>query len=294
MTARRYRTAPATPAAASPAAGDMLSFRAVYQLHQKLEGQRQRRLGGCSALAILALTGLGIWAASTLRATPPLPYAPPPAAIAIDLAPEPASIPSPPQERPPGPPQVATPELPAPEKPPEIMAPPSPAPLPPVPVPAKIKVPPVRRKVTPTPPVPRHVAPLVPTQSTANTAPPPSDAPPSTVSATSAKGAPSTREMSQAKASWQGSLLARLERFKRYPAQAQAEHQEGTVMLRFTMDRKGHVLSASLVRPTGYAMLDDETLALVRRAEPLPAPPDTISGATLSLTVPVEFYMEEH
>ncbi|WP_162993520.1 hypothetical protein, partial [Asaia bogorensis] len=75
MTARRYRTAPATPAAALPAAGDMLSFRAVYQLHQKLEGQRQRRLGSCSALAILALTGLGIWAASTLRATPPLPYA---------------------------------------------------------------------------------------------------------------------------------------------------------------------------------------------------------------------------
>lgn len=63
-------------------------------------------------------------------------------------------------------------------------------------------------------------------------------------------------------------------------------------MLRFTMDRKGHVLSAKLVRPTGYALLDDETLALIHRAEPLPEPPDTIAGATLTLTVPIEFYLD--
>ncbi|WP_025884637.1 energy transducer TonB family protein [Asaia prunellae] len=65
-------------------------------------------------------------------------------------------------------------------------------------------------------------------------------------------------------------------------------------MLRFTMDRKGHVLAASLVRPTGYALLDEETLALIRRAEPLPEPPETIPGSTLTLTVPVEFYLDGH
>ncbi|WP_336762582.1 energy transducer TonB [Asaia sp. VD9] len=293
MTARDFRTPlPAAPPGPSLSEGS-LSFRAVYQRHQQIEAQRQRRLGGCSAAAIVVATGLALWAVAQLRPATPPPYAPPPAAIAIDLAPEPASVPSPPEQKPPGPPQIATPEPPAPEKPPEVMAPPSPAPLPPVPVPKKIKVEPVRRKVTPSPPVPKHLPPPVPTQSTANTAPPPSDAPPSTVSATNAKGEPSTREASAAKASWQGTLLARLERFKRYPAKAQAEHQEGTVMLRFTMDRKGHVLSAVLVRPTGYALLDEETLALVRRAEPLPSPPDTITGATLTLTVPVEFYMEE-
>ncbi|WP_332361620.1 MULTISPECIES: energy transducer TonB family protein [Asaia] len=299
MTARDLR--PSLPASPAPspaltASGQaaIMPFRQAYQMHLQREAALRRRCGGYSAATVVLVAGLALGLVAMVPSSSPPPYSPPPAAIAIDLAPEPASVPAPPQERPPGPPQMATPEPLAPEKPPEVMAPPSPTPLPPVPVPQKIKVVPVHRKVAPSPPMPKHLPPPIPTQSTADTAPPPSEAPPSTVSATNAKGAPSSREASQAKESWQGKLLARLERFKRYPPQAQAEHQEGTPMLRFTMDRKGHVLAASIVRPTGYTLLDEETLALVRRAEPLPEPPDTIEGATLTLTVPVEFYLETH
>lgn len=40
---------------------------------------------------------------------------------------------------------------------------------------------------------------------------------------------------------------------------------------------------------SGSPELDAETLALVRRAEPLPAPPPEVLGNPLTLTVPVRF-----
>jgi protein TonB len=58
------------------------------------------------------------------------------------------------------------------------------------------------------------------------------------------------------------------------------------------MDRQGHVLSAQIAKSSGYESLDDETLALVHRAEPLPPPPAEVPGETLSLTVPVQFFLK--
>ena len=64
-------------------------------------------------------------------------------------------------------------------------------------------------------------------------------------------------------------------------------------MLHFAMDRHGHVLSARIQRGSGHTLLDQEALALVRRAEPLPSPPDSVAGDPVVLTVPIEFYMEQ-
>lgn len=277
------------PGFAGPGENGARLFHLAYERYIATEARRLRRLYALSlvAAALGGLAGMGLLLHHT--PPPPLPYSPPPAAIAIDLAPEPARIQAPPLEKPPGPPPVPEP----PAKPPEIMAPPSPVPIPPVAVPEKIRSAPLHRKPREAHPVIRPTPPGVPTQATSDTAPPPSDAPPSTVSAQAAKGPPSRRDASESPASWQGAVLARLERVKRYPAEAQSDRQEGTALLRFSMDRNGHVLSAGLVRKTGYTLLDEETLALVRRAEPLPAPPDTIRGTILTLTVPIEFFMNE-
>ncbi|MBO1324468.1 TonB family protein [Acetobacter sp. TBRC 12305] len=92
---------------------------------------------------------------------------------------------------------------------------------------------------------------------------------------------------------WQARLLGRLEVFRQYPNAARAEQAEGTAFVRFSMDRKGHVLEVALAQTSGNALLDSETLALVRRAEPLPEPPDSIGGDPVTLTVPVEFYLSK-
>jgi TonB family protein len=90
---------------------------------------------------------------------------------------------------------------------------------------------------------------------------------------------------------WQALLLAPLEQFKQYPYEAQINHEEGVVYLRFTMDRQGKVLPADIATSSGFDALDQETLALIRRAEPLPPPPE-VSGDFVELTVPVQFFLK--
>lgn len=87
-------------------------------------------------------------------------------------------------------------------------------------------------------------------------------------------------------AKWQARLMAHLERRKRYPAGARSRREEGTALVRFSIDANGNVLSARLARSSGSADLDEATLALVRRASPVPTPPP---GAPLDLTAPVAY-----
>jgi len=86
-------------------------------------------------------------------------------------------------------------------------------------------------------------------------------------------------------------LSAWLERHKQYPSRAQRRRQEGTVDLRFVVDREGNVLSYKIERTSGYALLDREVEKMIRRAEPLPAMPNELVQASLELVVPVSFYI---
>lgn len=87
-------------------------------------------------------------------------------------------------------------------------------------------------------------------------------------------------------ARWQSRLLAHLERRKRYPADARRQRQQGTAQVRFTIDAGGNVQSVSLVSSSGVAALDQEVVAMVRRASPVPAPPP---GINRTIVVPVRF-----
>jgi periplasmic protein TonB len=90
---------------------------------------------------------------------------------------------------------------------------------------------------------------------------------------------------------WKARLQAHLDSKKRYPPSAQRLRQEGVVHVRFTMDRAGRVLSSRIESSSGRPLLDREALAMLQRAQPLPAPPPEIAGATIELTTPVEFFV---
>lgn len=89
--------------------------------------------------------------------------------------------------------------------------------------------------------------------------------------------------------SWQALVLARLQQAKRYPPLALVHRWQGVAMLHFTMDRQGAVLSANIEKGSGHDALDQEALALLQRAQPLPRPPPGISG---ELLVPIEFSLD--
>lgn len=95
----------------------------------------------------------------------------------------------------------------------------------------------------------------------------------------------------QAVVTWQSVLLGHLERFKRYPRRAERLRQEGVVYVRFSVDRRGNVHNGRLERSSGYPALDEETLAVVQRANPVPPPPPEIAGDPVEVMVPVTFYL---
>jgi len=91
---------------------------------------------------------------------------------------------------------------------------------------------------------------------------------------------------------WGGRVLGALDKQKRFPREAQARRLQGVPYIRFVIDRQGKVLSSILERSSGHRALDAEAVALRRRAQPLPKPPDEVPGATVELVAPVEFFLK--
>jgi protein TonB len=137
--------------------------------------------------------------------------------------------------------------------------------IPPSPAPAVAELPPPE-PVKPPEPAPAQVAPAP-----ATTAPPRAHA--------------SKAEVD----SWYGHIVTQLERNKSYPLAAREHGEKGVVELAFSIDREGRVLSSRIVKSSGYAALDQETIATVRRAQPFPVPPTGVDGEKFDFTVPVKF-----
>jgi periplasmic protein TonB len=88
---------------------------------------------------------------------------------------------------------------------------------------------------------------------------------------------------------WESTLAAHIDRFKRYPSEARAHGEQGVATVVFTMNRDGRVLTSRIVQSSGSAALDQETLQMLTRAQPMPKPPDGMQGMELSLAVPIRF-----
>ena len=90
-------------------------------------------------------------------------------------------------------------------------------------------------------------------------------------------------------ASWRDLVIARLQQAKRYPSSAEQRHEQGVVTLSFSVDRNGRVLARSIARSSGSSSLDQEVLAMIQRAQPLPAFPPAMTQAAIHLTVQIRF-----
>lgn len=84
-------------------------------------------------------------------------------------------------------------------------------------------------------------------------------------------------------------LQAWLEQHRRYPQRARERKQEGVAYVFFVLDMQGHVLERRLERSSGFPLLDEEVLAMVARADPMPPIPGDMGRSSLSIVVPVAF-----
>jgi protein TonB len=212
--------------------------------------------------------------------------------ILVALAPLPAAPSVPPTEAAPGPQQTQSAPAPAPQK-PAVTAAVTPAlkqpgekietvALPPRPTLRDVVLPPRKPAEKPEAHKPRHRQ--------ANL----TSAPASTAhkSARAVAPAPGARTGDpSAVPNWKSALVARLERYKRYPAEARQRREQGVAQLAFSVDRSGRVHRARILRSSGSSLLDRATLDLIARAQPLPPPPPEMRGAQIAIVVPIRYNM---
>lgn len=196
---------------------------------------------------------------------------PAPAAMIIQLEPLPAPTP------PPAPPEPVV--VPEPEPEPEVVeAPkpklviakpkPKPRPKPPEPKPEPPKPAEPRPPADPAPPVPQ----------------PPSDSPPA------APQRASVSDTDDAQALWISKVMVRLARYEDYPEDARRRNIQGVVKVRFVVDASGRVLSQEVVGSSGNRSLDRAALRQIRRAQPLPKPPEEmLQGGKRDVTIPFTY-----
>lgn len=226
------------------------------------------------ALAIFLLPGL--------RAPSPQP-----AALAVSLRPVAPLV------------AKAEPKAAAPARRPANLAPPQPAarPEPPRPTPLSPPAALVRSEPQPTAPTvaasppPAVIATTVPTPPAADPAAafaplvapaPPKDSPPL---AAERRGRPSTLWL----ANYTQAVSGQVERRKAYPALARARGWQGTTVVAVQLAADGSILSTRIEHSSGHDVLDQQALAMVRLAGPLPPYPERHDGDPLTLQLPIVF-----
>jgi periplasmic protein TonB len=84
---------------------------------------------------------------------------------------------------------------------------------------------------------------------------------------------------------WRQALAAWLAQHKVYPEEARRQGIEGTVTLRFSIGRAGHVIDVSVVRGSGSPILDSSAEAVLRNATLPPPPPTMPDRVTVSVQI---------
>ncbi|MFV0296027.1 MAG: energy transducer TonB [Hyphomicrobiaceae bacterium] len=219
-------------------------------------------------------------------------------AFAVDIAPEAVALMDAPKDAPSGPPRQAraasaavapppaTPEVP-PKKTTEQVSNEPPLPdLPELPGRSDGELPPAPKPEAVSKPAP--AAPSVSAPAEAASAPHVVATRTAPVAAAPSIGSP-TEAMKKALTAWQSRILDRSERNKRYPAGARRSRHQGTVIVRFKIDRRGRLVHAEIGATSGFSDLDAEAIAILKRATPFPVPPEGLGKTDITLSVPVHF-----
>ena len=179
-------------------------------------------------------------------------------------------------------------------------------PIPPPP-PPKMEAPrPVLTAPTPAPAAPRVAEPPpqpVPTPPPVQASPPAPVAPPPPAAPAASPAAPAPPRPAEGPAPAaqtegvdQGTLerfrmeiLAATRRYRRYPAQAMEKGWQGKVEIRLTIGANGVTQSYAIKTSSGFQLLDETALDMVKKGRPLVQVPPSLRGREFVVDVPVIF-----
>ena len=87
-------------------------------------------------------------------------------------------------------------------------------------------------------------------------------------------------------------LIGAARRYKRYPAQALDKGWQGRVEIRLVVGANGTIQTSLVKTSSGYEVLDNQALDMVKKAKPLTPIPAALRGREFSVDIPVIFDLQ--
>jgi len=172
--------------------------------------------------------------------------------------------------------------------------PPAPPPEPPKLIPKRLPLQPVKVAPTPAPITPRELTPEPPPRAESIpviSAPQKAAEPPAFTAPPPELPKPVAQDV-DAHGNYANLLGREFARYKQYPRLAQMRGWQGTVTVQLQIDGGGVVISSSISQSSGYEALDRQALEMVKKASPLPPPPEALRAHEFTVHVPVVFRLE--
>jgi protein TonB len=207
----------------------------------------------------------------------PEPQSTPP--LVVELVPQPPPPPLVKPEVPPPPPVVKA-----------IPRPVQPAPVPEVKPEPKPEPPPVAETRTPPPPQPIAVPPR-PVQPEPQAATPVRVEPPAPVQPP-APPQPPALDVSALR-DYSAIVSGAVAKKKVYPRMALTRRWQGTTDLKLQIAADGNLKALSVTHSSGFEVLDDQAMKMVKEAMPLPVLPEALRGRELVIDIPVAFKLQD-
>jgi len=91
---------------------------------------------------------------------------------------------------------------------------------------------------------------------------------------------------------YKDAIKQKIESHRRYPRSARKHKLEGNSMVEFIVMSNGGAYSDNLLHSSGYAVLDDEALAMVKRASPFPPIPAEFKLSEFRMEVTIIFDLQ--
>jgi len=87
-------------------------------------------------------------------------------------------------------------------------------------------------------------------------------------------------------------IRSRIQHALIYPPTARKDGIEGKAYVKFVIDSTGNVLSVAMVKSSGCALLDDESVKAIYRASPFPRIPENLNKKSLSFVQGLTFTLK--
>lgn len=88
---------------------------------------------------------------------------------------------------------------------------------------------------------------------------------------------------------WQKEIVTSIAKHRAYPPEARARGTEGTVMVRFSIDRYGRLITKTMTQSSGHDLLDKAAVATLERVPDFPAAPKALAGEAFEFALPIKF-----